>query len=90
MGWVVNATPLPLYPLEKHGTYCIGGWVGPKAGLDGCRKISPPLGFNSRTFQPVASRYTDCDIPAQGDIMYRLLCKSNKIDNMATKFHLRH
>jgi hypothetical protein len=27
------------------------------------RKISPPPGFDSRTVQPVASRYTHCDIP---------------------------
>jgi hypothetical protein len=34
MGWVVNATPRPLYPRERPGTHCIGGWVGPKADLD--------------------------------------------------------
>ena len=34
MGWVVNATPRPLYPREIPGTYCIGGWVGPRAVLD--------------------------------------------------------
>jgi hypothetical protein len=28
------------------------------------RKISPPLGFDPRTVQAVASRYTDCAIPA--------------------------
>jgi hypothetical protein len=27
-------------------------------------KISPPPGFDLRTVQPVASRYTDCAIPA--------------------------
>ena len=27
MGGVVNATPQPLYPLEKPGTDCIGGLV---------------------------------------------------------------
>jgi len=35
---VVNGTPQPLYPLERPGTHCIGGWVGPRAGLDGCGK----------------------------------------------------
>ena len=34
MVWLVNATPRPLYPWERAGTYCIGGWVGPRAGLD--------------------------------------------------------
>ena len=30
MGWVVNATPRPLYPREKTGTHYIGGpvWMG--------------------------------------------------------------
>jgi len=24
------------YPRERPGTYCIGGWVGRRAGLDSC------------------------------------------------------
>ena len=28
------------------------------------RKVSPPPGFDPQTVQPVASRYTDCAIPA--------------------------
>jgi len=34
-----------------------------RAGLD-MRKISPPPGFDPRTVQPVASRYTDYSISA--------------------------
>jgi hypothetical protein len=64
-GWVVNATPRPLYPREPSGTHCIGGWVGPRAGQDGCRKSRPPPEFDPRTVQPVASRYTDWVIPAR-------------------------
>jgi hypothetical protein len=41
MGWVVNATPWPLYPRERSGIHCIGGWVGPRVGLDGCGKSHP-------------------------------------------------
>ena len=26
---------------EKDGIHCIGGWVGPKASLDGCGKSCP-------------------------------------------------
>ena len=37
-GWVVNATPRPLYPRERPGTHCTGGYVGPRVGLDGCGK----------------------------------------------------
>ena len=50
----------PLYPRERRGTYCIGGWVGHRAGLEGCRKSRPPPGFDPRTVQPVASLSTDC------------------------------
>jgi hypothetical protein len=48
-----------LPPGKTLGTHCIGGWVSPRAGLDGCGKSRSPLGFDPRTFQPVASRYTD-------------------------------
>ena len=34
-----------LYPQERPGTHCTGGWVGPRAGLDGW-KISSPPGFD--------------------------------------------
>jgi len=60
MGWVVNATPQLFYPRERPGTHRIGGWVGPRVGLDGCGKSRPQLGFDPRNVQPVASRYTDC------------------------------
>jgi hypothetical protein len=30
-GWVVSTTPRPLYPRERLGTHCTGGWVGPRA-----------------------------------------------------------
>jgi len=46
MGWVVNATPRLLYPQEGPGTHCTGGWAGLDAGLDGCGKSHPPLGFD--------------------------------------------
>ena len=41
MGWAVNATTRPLYPRERPGTRCIGGWVGLRAGLDRCIKPRP-------------------------------------------------
>jgi hypothetical protein len=59
MGWVVNATLRPIYPRERPRTLWRGGWVGPRAGLDGCGKSRPPPGFDPRTAQPVAIRYTD-------------------------------
>jgi hypothetical protein len=58
-GWVVSSTPRPHFtPREGPGTYCTGGWVGPRAGLDRL-KISPPPGFDPWTVQPVVSRYTN-------------------------------
>ena len=57
--WVVSTTLRPLYPRERPGTHCTGGWVGPRAGLDGCGKYRPQPGFDPRTVQPVVSRYTD-------------------------------
>ena len=32
--WVVNVTLRLLYPRERPGTHCIGGWVGPRACLE--------------------------------------------------------
>ena len=51
--------PAALFPRERPGTHCTGGWVVPRAGLDRCRKSRPPPGFDPWTVQPVASRYTD-------------------------------
>jgi hypothetical protein len=45
------------YPLYKR----LGG---PQGRVGRLRKISPPLGIDSRFFQFVASRYTACAIPA--------------------------
>ena len=54
----LHAPPV-LYPRKRPGTHCTGGWVGPRADLDRCGKSRPPPGFDPRTVQPVASRYTD-------------------------------
>jgi len=59
-----------LLPGKIPGTHCTRGWVGLRAGLDGCAKSHPPPGFNPWTDQSVASRYTDEAIPAH--ILYQL------------------
>jgi len=41
--------------------------MGPRAGLDGCKKSRPPPGFDPRTVQPVASPYTNWANPAHFD-----------------------
>ena len=70
MEWVVNATPRPLFPRERPGTNRTGGWVGPRARLDGCRKSCPAPEFDPWTVQSVASRYTSYAIPALFIIYY--------------------
>ena len=52
-------------PPGKTRHPCAEGWVGHRVGLDGYGKSRPPPpGFDPRTVQPVASRYTDWAIPA--------------------------
>jgi len=51
--------PAALYPRERPDSHCTGGWVGPRAGLDG-RKISPPTGIGFP------------DRPAPSQSLYRL------------------
>ena len=46
-------TPAALPPGKRPGTHCTGGRVGPRAGLDGCGKSRPPLGFDRHIVQPV-------------------------------------
>jgi len=60
MGWMVNATPAPLYP--RYPLYRRLGRLQGRSGR--LRKISPLLGFHPRTVQPVAIRYTDGAIQA--------------------------
>jgi hypothetical protein len=71
--------------------------MGPRVGLGGCGKSRPQPGFEPRTVQPVASRYTDCDIPARGFVVVkeqkiRLLKPNEKnmfyyVSNIYTKYH---
>jgi len=51
--------PAALASGKRPCTHCIGGWVGTRAGLNGCIKSRPPQGFDPQTFQPIASRCTD-------------------------------
>jgi hypothetical protein len=45
-GWMVNVTPLPLYAPGMTRYPCTRGWVGLRAGLDGCDQSCIPLGFD--------------------------------------------
>ena len=50
--------PQAVLPLETT-RYSYRRLGGPQAGLDGCGKSRPPPGFDLRTVQPVANRYTE-------------------------------
>jgi len=44
--WVASFTPRPLYPRCKPpGTRWIGGWVGPRAGLEAVAKRNNPYPY---------------------------------------------
>ena len=64
MGWVVNATPRPLYPRKRDPVHTIqeAGWA-PGSVWKGAENLAPPPGYDPRTVQSVASRYTDWAIP---------------------------
>jgi len=59
MGWVINTTSRPIYPRERPGTHCTGGWMDRRDGLDGCGK-SRPTGIRSP------------DHPGSSESLYRL------------------
>ena len=50
---MISVTLGSLYPLERPGIHCIRGWMGIRAGLDGCGKSRPPTGI--RFLDPPAS-----------------------------------
>jgi len=59
-GWVVNATPRPLYPQERPGTHCTGaGWAS-RPVWRVVENIAPPTGIRSP------------DSPARSESLYRL------------------
>ena len=76
---------------KRHGTHSIGGWVGPGGRNGGVRKTSPPPGFDPRTVQPVASRYTNYAIPAHilwcgtGTGTYRNWSLSRRVVDMVNR-----
>jgi hypothetical protein len=68
--------PAALPPGEWLGTNSIGGWVGPRAGLVGCENPAPS-GFDPRTVQLVARRYTDWAITPLRLLLLLLLLLSS-------------
>jgi len=58
MGWVIRATLRPLYPRERPGTHCTGGWVG------------PPVWTSAENLAPTGIRSPDR--PTRSESLYRL------------------
>jgi hypothetical protein len=55
-------------PPQRPGTHCIRGWLGPRAGVDGCGKSRAHRDSTPGPSSPVASRYTDGAILAPTSI----------------------
>jgi hypothetical protein len=58
-GGRLKSRPARFTPGKRSDTHCTGGCVGPRTVLGGCGISCLPPGFDPRTFQPVASRYTN-------------------------------
>ena len=55
--------PAVIYPRERPGTHCIGGWVGRRAPVWTAENLAPPE-FDPRTVQPVAQSQYRLSYPA--------------------------
>jgi hypothetical protein len=53
---------MPFLPQERPGADCTGDWMGLGASVDGMGNITA-LGFGPQTILPVASRYTEYNLP---------------------------
>jgi hypothetical protein len=80
---VVNATPQQLYSQERDLVLIVleAGWA-PGLAWMGAENLAP-LGFDPRTVQPIASRYTDRAIPAPANTK-----KVNLLKNRLSSFKL--
>jgi hypothetical protein len=82
--WLVSFTPRPVYPRERaYSTHWIGGWVGPRDGLEKIKFLTLPDTNSDPSFvQLIASRNTDWAIPAR-----HVLSRSNEISRYVTILH---
>ena len=58
-GCWVSVTPRPFFTPGKDPVPIVQGVGGPQGRCGQVRKFLPPPGFDPRTVQPVANRYTD-------------------------------
>jgi hypothetical protein len=69
--------PAALPPGKRPGTHSIGGWIGPRAGVDGCGKLCP-----QRDWVSDLSARSDHAIPA----VYTYLCMCSYYCNLGSFF----
>jgi hypothetical protein len=91
-GWVVSTTPRPLYPRERRGTHCTGGWVGPRAGLDVCEKSRPhrdsiPGPSSQSLYQLSSPAHTPLFLPIESNKWTRFMPPSAVVNNPSVCFH---
>jgi hypothetical protein len=77
-----------LSPGGRTGIHCIGGWVGPKAGLGGCGKSRLLPGLDPRNVQAVASRCIDRAIPVIHVCVYQFLYDFVLVKNQRFYIHV--
>ena len=59
MGWVVNATPQPIYLRETEQLLTVQKAVWAPEPSEQVHKILPSTGLDHKTVQPLMSRYID-------------------------------
>jgi len=73
-------TPTALPSRKSPDIQCTKCWVGPCAGMEGCREeknILPTPGFKPRNFQSIVSRHTDCAIRQLIFMWKQFKCRSS-------------
>jgi hypothetical protein len=75
---MASTKPRPLYPRERPGTHCTGGWMDPRTDLVVCEKSRPHQNSipGPSSPQPVAIL---TDIPAPTGGVYSTILKCNKV-----------
>ena len=71
--------PAALLPVNTTDTNCTGGWVGPRAGVDGREKSPPQPGVDPRTVKAVTNvtEVLPAFVVAQKVHLQPIICKMN-------------
>jgi len=81
--------PAALPPRKRPDTHCVGGWVGPRAGLDGCGKSRPPTGIRSPDRPARSDPYTDYSIPGHIECVDELLNVGTQLLKLSVSHFIR-